>query len=175
MATRSPFLRWVNCIAIVFLLLPLLGTRAVPQWSRLNCWSEDVYIATGRIRKTWYLCYVRVSQRIEESAFSRELPIGEIQNATPQWHRINTFSPGVHYSPHYYFHGALHQVSCCEEAWELGRFRPEARCACARRMLQLWQSGSADEGARGYCHAIQEVALNSLQNQRETVAADLPP
>jgi len=173
MANRSHFLRWVN--GIVFLVLPLLGTRLVPQWSRLNCWTDEVDIATGRVRKTWYLCYVRVSRRVEESAFSREQEGADKADVPPQWHRVHTFSPGIHYSPHHYFHAALHQVSCCDESWELGRFTPEARRQCVRRVLQLWQAGSGDEGARGYCHAIQEVAWNNHEAQRETVVADLPP
>ena len=175
MASRSRFLYWVNGIAIVFLLLPLLGTPLVPQWSRLNCWTEEIDIGTGRIRKTWYLCYVRVSQCVEESPFSTALHDSDKSGVAPQWQKVNTFSPGIHYSPHYSFHGAWYQVSCCEEAWELGRFTPEARRECVRRVLQLWQTGRGDDGASSYCDSIQEVAWRSHEEHRETVVADLPP
>ena len=104
---------WLSVSAL--LAVVLLVVTVVPfffQWSPLNCWHEEVDITTGRIRRQWILLFVKVSESIEDTPLSEVVLKGQPPSGTPQWHRVNTFSPGIHYSPHYRFHGAGHQIRC---------------------------------------------------------------
>ena len=127
-------------------------------WSKLNCWTQEVDITTGSIRHTRYLLWMQTSQRIEETLVSKT---AEASADSPQWHIANTFSPGVHNSPHYMFHGAVSQIRLLEIAWELGEFSEEARQVSARQLLQRWQKDGNDEGAKQVNVALSNLALTN--------------
>lgn len=144
-------------LAVVF-----LAAVVVPyfvQWSPLNCWHEDVDITTGRIRRQWILLFVKVSEAIEETPLSEVVLRGQRAAASPQWHRINTFSPGIHYSPHYRYHGAGHQIRTLAELWNLPapqNFPPELKETTAGHVLALWQEGN-DDRAGDYITQLYEL------------------
>jgi hypothetical protein len=95
--------------------------------------------------------------------------------APPNWQRVNTFSPGVRYSPHYRFHGAITDLQRMEEMWEFGRFTPEARRSSGERLLQTWQQSGDYFGAHDYLELIGNIAIDSFDAQRETTLDQLPP
>lgn len=128
----------------VFLLAVVVIPFFIP-WSPLHCWHEEVDITTGRIRRQWILLFVTVAESIEGTPLSEVVLRGQPSAGTPQWHRINTFSPGTHYSPHYRYHGAGSQMRLLAELWQLPpprNFPQELKEATARHVLALWQEGS---------------------------------
>jgi hypothetical protein len=154
---------WRFWLAISALLaVVFLAAVVVPyfvQWSPLNCWHEDVDITTGRVRRQWILLFVKVSETIEGTPLSEVVLRGQRAATSPQWHRINTFSPGIHYSPHYRYHGAGHQIRTLAELWSLPApqsFPPELKEPTARHVLALWQEGG-DDRASAYIMQLYEL------------------
>jgi len=176
MTDRRRILRWVGRIAIVLLFAPLVLIIAgfLLPWSRINCWDEEIDLQSGRVRTTWYLCFLPVSVQINESAFSRVLTHEDTDGATPNWQRVNTFSPGVHYSPHYRFHGATTEVSMVEDSWQAGRFTLEARRASAKRILESLREHESLWSSRDYRQAIAEIGFKNYEANRETTLDELP-
>jgi hypothetical protein len=153
------FARAVAVTVILALVLLGLSCTGFLPWSRLNCWSYDVDINSGRIRYTRHFFYAQVRQRIEDSALSRALQPQDHGPHIPQWQRVYTFSPGVGHSPHHLYHSAIHQIGRMEKAWTLGRFSAAARRASAQRILERWQSANGDDTAQTYLCAIEELAF----------------
>ena len=91
----------------VLLVLSLFGLF---PWSGLNCWQNDIDITSGRIRQTRYLLWVPVQRSVWDSALTRAVPPTVVAGSRPDWHAVVTLSPGLHHSPHYRFHGAIHQI-----------------------------------------------------------------
>jgi hypothetical protein len=118
-----------------------------------------VDITNGRIRRQWILLFVKVNESIEETPLSEVVLRGQAPAETPQWHRVNTFSPGTRYSPHYRFHSAGHQIRTLAELWQLPAphdFPPELKELTARHVLALWQEGS-DDRAGNYITQLSEL------------------
>lgn len=154
---------WRFWLAVLTLLAAiLLIVVVIPfflPWSPLNCWHEDVDITTGRIRRQWILLFVKVSESIEETPVSEIVLRGQFSPAAPQWHRVNTFSPGVHYSPHYRYHSAVHQIEQLVNLWQMPpplSFPAELKEPTARHVLALWQEGS-DDRASDYIRQLYEL------------------
>lgn len=115
-----------------------LGCWPFVQWSRLNCSHEDIDINSGRVRTRHFLLGFCVSESVEESDFSR-VASSDTVDSSPAWHRVNTFSPMVHYSPHYRYHAAIWQAREIEQLRHFAEFTPEAKRRMARDVLSIWQ------------------------------------
>jgi hypothetical protein len=139
---RTLYLR--RCLAGLVVLIAgawLLAVSGVFVWSPINCWHEDIDIHSGRIRRTSYLLWCCVSDRVEETAISQALHPEDLRDGCPEWKRVNTFSPGVRHSPHYIYHGAITDAKMLANIWAWGRFTPAERRQSARELLAAWQSG----------------------------------
>ncbi len=137
---------WITAALVVLPPLVMLCASSLGffPWSKLNCWSNEVDISTGRIRHTRHLFWRQISESIEESPVSRALGT----NIGPEvWMFDSTFSPNVRNSPHYAFHGAKLQIRTLELIWKLGGFTPEAKTLTAEWLLRLWQKGGTDNAA----------------------------
>jgi hypothetical protein len=98
-----------------------------------------VDIKSGRIRYSRYLFYCKISEKIEDTILTEEL--GEFaEDVQPDWHRVNTFSPGVRHSPHYAYHGTIGQINKIAMTWQLFPFSDEAKRQVARTILNKWQA-----------------------------------
>jgi hypothetical protein len=119
----------------------LIGFGGYPliQWSSLNCTYEDIDIRTGRIRTTRILAGMEASERTEDSALTKALSAADLPPVEPNWRRVNTFSPGVHYSPHHAFHGAISQARYFDQLCQFYHFGPQAKREVALTILQLWR------------------------------------
>jgi hypothetical protein len=168
MPIRRPLMRRrIGCL-IVFLVAVLiwvvgLGCWPVLIWSPLNCWCDDIDINSGRIRYRHYLVGLLVRSSIEETELSR-LAVAEGKEEPPDWHTSNTFSPFVHHSPHYTYHGASSQVRQLEMMWGCAPFTVAAKRQIARNILLLWQRD------RDY-HSVGQYLneFDSLLNRRWTM------
>ena len=168
-------IKWVFGTVLLLVVLPfLLSLTGFFAWSPINCWQYEVDIHTGRVQYTRYFAFIPVKQGIEESTLSAVLRPEDYAELEPDWRRVNTFSPGVSYSPHYAFHSAQNQIRKLELLWQMGGFTPAARRASARRILQLWQEGQGDDAAETYLRILSGIAVKSGSEQRETNEGDLP-
>lgn len=165
-------IRWIVLGVIVPALTFLFLVSGVFQWSPLNCWHDDVDITTGRVRHTRYLLFCQIGDRIEDTWISRA---AGASNALPDWQRVNTFSPGVRYSPHYRYHGAINQIQTAELADAMITFDPEARSKVANNLLRLWQNSGSDISADEYVEKVAQAALALHEEGRLSfTAADIP-
>lgn len=157
---------------LIFSWVVGLGCWPFLQWSPLNRRHEDVDIDSGRIRRQWELLGICVQETIEESAVSRELA-DEIAGQPENWQRVNTFSPLVHYSPHYKYHAAIYQISCLELNWKIVPFTDEAKRKSSRDLLKIWQFDKGYFPAVGYLIKIEELSAKHGKDSPVSVE-DLP-
>lgn len=147
-------------LAVSLFILPLFF-----PWSELNCSHQEVDINTGRLRYTEYRFFRRVSERIVASSLSRALPLETVSGTVPNWHKVNTFSPGTRHSPHYIFHSAIHQITTLEHIWdEVAQSRPtnleEFKRATAHHVLALWKHGGSDTLADEYISRLSDLSFS---------------
>jgi len=168
--------RWFQ-VSLAALAIPtLIVTFLISgffEWSPLNCWHDDVDINTGRVRHTRFLLYCAIADRTEDSWLSLAVPNPDI---SPDWRHVNTFSPGVHHSPHYQFQGAIHQIQTLEVADGTTPFEPEARRKVASKLLASWQLTGSDVEAGEYVEKVAQTAI-TLNKAGASVfrSSDLPP
>jgi hypothetical protein len=153
-------------IAIVPVAVLLAGPWVVPfvaPWLRINCRSQEINIKTGQVRYSRYLWYIKISERLEDTILSKVLG-GESVDAADiaPWHRVNTFSPGLHHSPHYRFHGALSQAHEIELLFEMLEPDAQRKQQIVRDVLRLWQTKG------DYFEAERHIATLSEQMAQET-------
>ena len=173
MNTKHPKRRfWPRILLGLFILLVL---PFVVPWSRINCRTDEIDIRSGQIRHTRFVYWFPISRRVVSSPISRALGSSAPQN-TAEWRVVNTLSPGIGYSPHHSFHGAIAQIRFLTTCWELGQFTPAARRESASRVLSAWQQGNNDHPARGYLDTLSELThVRYHAQQREPIdLQDLP-
>jgi hypothetical protein len=143
-------------VLIVCLIAILVIPHFVP-WTELNCQHQDLDIHTGRRRVTTFIAFCKVLERIEETAVSRALSREFVESAKPKWQRVNTFSPGLNYSPHYDFHGSFSQISTLAALWEAARVDESTRRKMAMHILALWEFDGSKFLARDYIEALTDL------------------
>ncbi|NNJ27023.1 hypothetical protein [Alienimonas chondri] len=164
--------QWIAVAVLAPVLTVLFLVSGFFWWSPLNCWHDEVDLNSGRIRRTRYLLYCQIGEQIEENWVSRAR---DGADGPPDWRRVNTFSPGVRHSPHYQFHGAIHQIKMLELADDVVPFESAARRKAADRLLLLWRTEQSDFGADEFVHAVASTALDRHENGATTVGpSDIP-
>lgn len=165
MHLKRPGLRRIAIILAVVVLAPIVVPFVFP-WTGINCKHADINIKTGQARYSRSLWFVRITSRIEDTPLSLALK-GETVDVADirEWQRVVTLSPGVRHSPHYRFHGALHQ------AYDMGRLAsklemgPERRRKIARTILTAWQESEHRWGAGEILdELIDEAYTNAKHN-----------
>jgi hypothetical protein len=163
---------WFAIALIVPTVVALLFVSGFFQWSPLNCWHDDIDVNSGRVRHTQFLFYCKVVDKTDETWLSRTLKKSDM---TPDWHRVNTFSSIVRYSPHYRFHGAIDQIRTLELINRLIPFDPDAGRIVANRLLTSWQKSGDDTDAERFLAKVTEKVFE-LQEKGASVFAssDVP-
>ncbi len=151
------------------LFLAAFGIYCFSGWSKINCWTREVDIASGRMRYTRYWFYKVTGQQIDQTWISEA--VGPT-SAAPQWHLMVTLSPGTGNSPNYAFLGADDQVrQFAPDGFLGGRLNPETRKLLAKNILALWQIGGDRFLAEHYLRDVE----GSLLDLREMTTDRLPP
>jgi len=153
---RSVLSLTVLLAAVLF----LVWASGILAWSRINCWTDEIDIRSGRTRYTRYLLWCRVKETISETDASQALKPSDYDPNTPDWRLVATLSPGVHNSPHYFFHGAIYQLNKLESSWASARFTPEAKRESVLRLLSWWQHGGNYFAADKYLAELTDAAFN---------------
>lgn len=154
-------------------MLPAVNI-ALQKWPKLGSEFDDVDINTGRIRRTHYLLYCKVRERIEDSILTRtisQFPDG----VEPAWQRAYTLpimgrNP---YHPPYLL--AISQIRQVELSWQLCSFSDEAKKHMARAVLDKWQSDGKASGVEEYIHHVWDMAREKTKADPKAVisVADL--
>jgi hypothetical protein len=161
----------VVAIALGLLVLSLFGLF---PWSGINCWQDDIDLASGRTRHTRYLLWVPMTRSVQDSALTRALSPEDRANLEEDWHPVVTLSPGLHHSPHYRFHGPIHQIRELEFSWEVGKMTPAARRETARQVLRLWRQTGSYFPAGEYIQKVWERAREAEKVGKSIDVTDLP-
>lgn len=161
--------RWVVMGAL--LAIPLGAFVLQPfffPWTEFNCRHQEVDINSGRLRYSRYLFYFKISERTEDSALSRALSLGikSANGSKPQWHKVNTFSPGYRHSPHYIFHSAIHQIRMLGPWLESDSVSADIRTKIAEDVVALWKFDGSDSLAGDY---IYELPFGDDENLKARV------
>ena len=145
-------------IAIVVLVTAIVFIPLFVPWTPINCGYDELDIRTGRTRFSWYLAFVKVYQRVNESALSRALPREMIDGVIPEWKTVNAISPGIRYSPHYRFHGAIGQIRSLAFLWDDAKIDESTRRTIASHVLALWQFYGGYYEAGRYIQGLRDLA-----------------
>ena len=162
-ASRSKIKKsWiVACVVVAGLLLPPLIVPMFVPWSAINCQQQDINIKTGQPRFSRSLWFIKVYERIADTPLSASLDGEKVDVADIKaWHRVNTFSPGLSNSPHYIFHGALHQVNEVGRLYELSFPDDDTKREIARSVLTIWQMKGSYRPADDYIRGLMEKELS---------------
>jgi hypothetical protein len=163
---------WIVLAVLAPALTVSFLVSGVFSWSPLNCWHEDVDIHSGRVRHTRHLLYCQIGERVEDTWLSRNVTKAY---HSPDWRHVNTFSPGMHHSPHYVYHGAINQIETLELVVDAVPFEPEARRKVADSLLTLWQNTGSDFEADDYIEKVAKI-VSALHGKgaSSVKASDIP-
>jgi hypothetical protein len=154
----------IGVVATILVLPPLIVPLFIP-WSEINCRHEDINIKNGQARYSRCVWYMQISSRVEDTPLSLALGGSSLgRDDVESWHHANTFSPGVHHSPHYRFHAALWQAHTAGVFFEMLDASPERRREISANILKLWQQSGDYGGAGEYLHKL--MSDYDAQNRR---------
>lgn len=147
-------------VALAGLLLSVVVPFFFP-WTKFNCWTESMDITCGRYHYERYFFFVKLADRIEETALSRlhHDIVGE--PSQPVWRSVNTFSPGVRHSPHYIHHGSLHAATTLTEAFEQATFHGDAQKETIQTFFRLLQEEDRYFRASEYATSVWQLAAST--------------
>ncbi len=171
---RRFLLQAVISVAAILLGMLVLSLFGLFPWSGINCTQSDIDLNSGRIRYTRYLLWLPVTRSVQDSALTRALSPEDRKNPGEDWHPVVTLSPGLHHSPHYRFHGAIHQIRELEISWEFGKMTPEARNETARQVLRLWHQAGSYFPAGDYIQRVWVRAREAEKSGKSIAVKDLP-
>jgi hypothetical protein len=137
-------LKWI--IGSVILLGLVYLYPIVFPWSGLCCWTEEIGLNTGRKRNRSYLFWTRISETESPTWLSSMLSTHP-PSPEDRWEPVNTMSPGVSFSPHYSYHGALAQITELEMCCERLSLSPNARLLLAEALINRWRRDGDYRGA----------------------------
>jgi hypothetical protein len=159
---------------VALLWVVVLGGWPFITWSPLNCRCEDVDVTSGRLRYQQYLLGFCLSETIEDTCISRLVsPNGSELPAI--WHRVNTFSPLVHYSPHHSYHAAIGQIKLVEGMLSTANFTLAAKQRIAKDILFLWQRDGSYFSVGDYLDQLEVLVEKSIASPQKPInVADLP-
>ena len=152
MRRRHGILSILAIAAAAAVLAPVIVPFFAP-WSGINRQDRDINIKTGQTRYSRRLWFVKISETIEDTPLSVALQ-GEVVDVAgvEPWHRTCTTSrPLVGHSPHYVFHGALHQAHLVGMVFDkMPESSKDTKKRIARKVLTLWQTTGDDGAANDY-------------------------
>ena len=156
-------------IAIIPVAVLVAGPWVVPRFmplSAINRRDQEINIKTGQIRYSRHLWYIKVSERVEDTTLSEVLGGESVDVADiPAWHKVITFSPGLHHSPVYSFTGALHQASDIELLFRLLEPDPQRKERIVRDVLKLWQIHGDHVEADRYLRALSKETAKEIEQR----------
>jgi len=156
--------------AVVFCLLSGCMT-----WSPFNCWHEDVDVNYGRYRYQRYILWMKVVERIHDTELSAAYRALVGEPGSPEWRRVNTFSPGVRRSPHYSYHGAWLAMDMFMRALRSDLLTTEARREALVAFLDLLRYADTDGAAFSYVSALYHLTDRPSGPKSSKInVADLP-
>jgi len=157
--------RTISVVVLAALLLASVGIYYCSGWSRINCWTREIDINSGRTRYTRYWFWMVTRDEISTTWMS-ELLNGPVENASPNWHLVVTLSPGARHSPHYAFHGAIADLNTAQMVFERYDVPRERRLALAEAIRDSWKQTSSDFEAGRLITELFEDAIEGEYSEK---------
>tara|TARA_B100001093_G_C26289399_1_gene784600 strand:- start:38 stop:595 length:558 start_codon:yes stop_codon:yes gene_type:complete len=140
-------------VIIVLVAFGFLSTiDSHDPWSKINCWTWEIDINSGKKRYKRYIAYKVTEERIEETWISKAVESDKKEN----WKLVLTLSPGVNHSPHYIFHSAISDLKqfemmlgLCDKNNDID-YDPEILSIIANNVILLWNRYNGDSEAGDY-------------------------
>lgn len=148
-------LLFTGALVVLPILLPLI----LPG-SGINRHEGHINLQTGHakfVRRIWFLPF---QSQIQETALSKALR-GErvIAGDLQPWQIVWLDCPAGSISPHFRFHGALHQAT--QFGMIFPRLPDEDRMTIASEILRIWQTSGGYFDAVAYVEAQMDLHLYS--------------
>lgn len=115
-------------------------------WSGFYCWTEEIGLDTGRKRSCTNIHWITAFSKESPTWLSDTLDTSDSLRET-RWKPVNTTSPGVSFSPHYRYHGALSQISELEMICKRLSLSPNATRLIAGILIERWRNDGDYRGA----------------------------
>jgi hypothetical protein len=166
-------LKIIGAIAVLLVLADLFFAGPVGPGGLIRRYLE-VDIQTGRIRRTYYICGLCVSSKIEDSILTKALPPARL-SVPSQWKTVCIFYNFSRISAHYAYHGAIAQINQIEMLQSAVRFSDEAKRSVAETALKLWQNSVGDFVAEEYIRDLNRKSFEMAERgSKELTVNDLP-
>ncbi|MHC4593937.1 MAG: hypothetical protein ACYS9C_05140 [Planctomycetota bacterium] len=161
MGLRKRKLVLVIAILICIFIVPMVITVDVVcyRWPKLCCEFDDVDINTGRTRRTRYLLYCKIREKIEDSLLTKT--IGQFPDGVqPDWQRVytNLFQIVNRVHIHHGYGSAIGQIQEVDVIWQLYAFSDEAKRHLVQTVLDKWQSDGGYFGVDVYLANVSTMA-----------------
>jgi hypothetical protein len=133
------------------------------QWTHE---SQEVDIATGRLRFTRYSGDKKVSERIEDTSLSRALLRDNPTGAGPSWRCANTFARCKDGFSHDDYHILITQMSELRGIWQDFAVSDVFKKRTAEHLVALWQYGGVDDWPAGsYLRELQSLMASEASEE----------
>ncbi len=148
---------WVVGIIAAAVILPPLTLPLFFPWSEINCTHQEINIKTGQARFTRYIWFMKVSERVEDTALSLALggDVVDVVDLEP-WRIGGTYSPGVNRSPQYGFTLGLLEIETLRKFDEIIQLTSVPKREIATTILTMWQRDGNCRSAEKYLTGIIE-------------------
>ena len=129
-------------LAVIIIICILFITFVFPVFTpptRLNCKLKELNIKTGQIRISRYLCFIRYSQKLRDTAVSELIkePI-EFEDVQAWW-PLSCFGPFRSYSPKYVF-STIFSKDVKESSIEDNTKTIDEKSEIAIGLMKKWQT-----------------------------------
>ena len=154
------------CLLIIsIVILPPIVVPYFSAWSEINCTHYEINIKTGQKRSYRCLWFFERAKEITETPLSIVLK-GETVDVSDikPWHRVNTFTPRLRRSPHYYFHGAFANIKQFTYIQDLSILTPTEETEVAKTVLKKWQQSGDDHLAGEYLNDLFNSTKEKTEN-----------
>lgn len=161
-------------ILILLTLVTLAGLVFLPLVDGEKIFRTERWIDlnSGRMRtQNWLLDYC-LSERIEETRLSRELPASK---RPPRWRMVDTSLPLPHAFICHRYGGVLSQARMVSHIvdWEPG-FTAEARHKVFRNLLLAWQTSGSSSGGYDYLGAVLRCVESRARSGPPITVEEVP-
>ena len=164
----------VTVVASLLVLLPFSYSCITGLPTKINCKSISIDIMSGRLLRERYFWWIRISNRIDETAVSHFCKTCQPDRA--EWRVVCNYDPISRVSPHYFYHGSEYAISRIADAFNSADFTERARDQIVSGFLKFLQIDGNDHRASEYAEQIWRLGKGGgVIDRPQLPGADMEP